>query len=948
MNSILREYSIKNIIGKGTFSIVKLGIDRKTGEKVAIKILEKKKILNNNDAERVEREIEILKNINHINLIKINKIKEDSNNYYMIMEYCEIGELFQYIIKRRKLDENESAYFYFQLINGLEYIHSKNIVHRDLKPENLLINKNNILKIIDFGLSNYNKNNELLDTPCGSPCYAAPEMIAGKKYVGNYIDIWSSGIILFVMLCGYLPFQGQNNEILFNNIMICKVEYPKYLSNISVNLLQKILVPFPENRISLPEIKNHPFYNKGKEIFKKIHPSIFEKLENNCKIRQIFEKKNYEFNNCIINKTEDNEKIEHNFKPYFHVMIDKEINKKLQFINNHKSIGNLDKVNEKKEKKILFKHPLNKRHSGKNKKCLFQKELNNLDRYIYEYDSGILTEVNDYSSNNRKKSEKINMDGIRKQKDLSKLLRYSNNISINKETSYLSNNKKIEKKKVIYSPVKIRSNFHSIDIDNSNLLINLFNYYKFNQDRKNCKNFQEFNINNNNNIKKGRYKEYTALFPTFQNNNIIKKIKTNKKIRKKNNSNNNTKIIDKYENEEKYLNNERKKSKNADLNTLNISKNNNNYNLTEFFINNNVKNARKRHISNISFNWLNLPLTNHKNDETKYKKRRKVSRILTQVFNEKTSKIPINSKQNLFKNKFIISNLNYDDTDKNILKDNNSNNMSRENDNNNFSYHRYNRPSVTINNMNYNLNLYEPKIYVSTISTLNHENMRKHNNFFYKKNQLLNKKEPFRKNSISITNNYNTIKKKNIDYLNFLTQDRSIIDESFMSNNNNYTINKYFIVPNNNHFVKIKKYRTINKVKLFSNSKDKNINRTKEVNNDDILNSINNNNYKKLNKGRMSEFGTDLLNKIRQKKIENKNINTENQRQKLNTPSVTIENNSLFLFNNINHKTKVLNFINKKKNNKLKKSNDRTKTVIDTLIKDFINLNDIKKNIKTK
>ena len=250
MNSSLKEYSVKGIIGKGTFSIVKLGIDRTTGEKVAIKILNKNKILNKSDAERVEREINILKNVNHINLIKIFKIIEDSENYYMIMEYCEIGELFNYIVKKRRLDENESAYYYFQIINGLEYIHLKNIVHRDLKPENLLIYNQNILKIIDFGLSNFNKNDEFLSTPCGSPYYASPEIIIGQKYDGNLIDIWATGITLFAMLCGGLPFEGQTNEILFKNIVICKVDYPNYLSDISVDLLKKILVPNPNNRIT--------------------------------------------------------------------------------------------------------------------------------------------------------------------------------------------------------------------------------------------------------------------------------------------------------------------------------------------------------------------------------------------------------------------------------------------------------------------------------------------------------------------------------------------------------------------------------------------------------------------------------------------------------------------------------------------------------------------------
>ena len=219
-DNYIGDYIIKEIIGNGTFSKVKLGINKYTNEKVAIKLLEKKKITEKKDLERIFREMSIVKNLNHPNIIKTYEIFENEKYYYIIMDYCKGGELFDYIVKKGRLNEEETSFFFYQIINGLEYIHSKNIVHRDLKPENLLLTDKNKLKIIDFGLSNYfnlNKENKtkLLKTPCGSPCYAAPEMVSGNKYNGFKTDIWAIGIVLYAMIVGYLPFEDSDIYILF-------------------------------------------------------------------------------------------------------------------------------------------------------------------------------------------------------------------------------------------------------------------------------------------------------------------------------------------------------------------------------------------------------------------------------------------------------------------------------------------------------------------------------------------------------------------------------------------------------------------------------------------------------------------------------------------------------------------------------------------------------------
>ena len=323
-------YLIKKTLGQGTFGKVKLGIYLPTEEKVAIKILEKDRIIEKDDEIRVKREFDMLALFNHPNVILVAEIFESTDSFYSVMEYCEGGELFNYIVKNRRLSDEESAFFYYQLINGLEYIHSLGIVHRDLKPENLLLTNEHLLKIIDFGLSNYFEKDqkELLSTPCGSPCYASPEMVAGKKYNGFKIDIWSSGIILYAMLCGYLPFEDKDNDILFEKILECKLFFPKYISKNAKDLMEKILVTDPDKRISIADIKTHPFYLKGKEFFEQ-------------------EFSVYQITKDINNKTSYVENI--NINQILNKKAPSEINKE----NKDNNINNKENINEENIKKNI-------------------------------------------------------------------------------------------------------------------------------------------------------------------------------------------------------------------------------------------------------------------------------------------------------------------------------------------------------------------------------------------------------------------------------------------------------------------------------------------------------------------------------------------------------------------------------------------------------------------
>ncbi len=222
------------------------------------------KILEQADKTRVEREIKILKTLRHNNIIQLYSVISTSTTIYLIMEYASGKELFDYIVLKQRLSESEACKFFQQIINGIEYLHKLRIVHRDLKPENLLLDNRKEIKIADFGLSNLYSKGELLKTACGSPCYAAPEMIAGKRYSGLMVDIWSSGIILYAMICGYLPFEDKNNEVLYKKITDGKFSIPTHLSDQGIDLLKKVLNTDPTKRFNINQIRNHPWFNMNK------------------------------------------------------------------------------------------------------------------------------------------------------------------------------------------------------------------------------------------------------------------------------------------------------------------------------------------------------------------------------------------------------------------------------------------------------------------------------------------------------------------------------------------------------------------------------------------------------------------------------------------------------------------------------------------------------------
>jgi len=255
-------FKLDKKIGEGRFSIVKLGIHSLTKEPVAIKILDKTKIATLEDKERINREIKIMKKINHFNITKLYSVIETKYIIYLVQEYVQGKELNDYLYTKGKLSEIEACKFFHQIISGLSYLHHCGIVHRDFKPENILLtNDDKILKIIDFGLGNTYEKGQLLKTGCGSPCYIPPEMIKEMGYNGEETDIWSAGIILYLMLCGTLPFYEEDNQLLYQKIIKGEYTIPKYLSEEAKDIIKQILEVDPKKRINFEKIKKHPWFN---------------------------------------------------------------------------------------------------------------------------------------------------------------------------------------------------------------------------------------------------------------------------------------------------------------------------------------------------------------------------------------------------------------------------------------------------------------------------------------------------------------------------------------------------------------------------------------------------------------------------------------------------------------------------------------------------------------
>ncbi|KAF6003191.1 serine threonine-protein kinase [Cyanidiococcus yangmingshanensis] len=267
-------YILGRTLGVGSFGKVKEGYHELCGQKVAVKILNRSKVHMMDMTPKVRREIMILRLLNHKHLIKLYEVIECPSDIFVVTEYISGGELFDFIVERGRLPEADARRFFQQLIGGVEYCHRHMIIHRDLKPENLLLDENLNIKIADLGLANISRDGEFLRTSCGSPNYAAPEVISGKPYAGPEVDIWSCGVILFALLCGSLPFDDESIAALFRRIKSGQYQMPSYLSPGARDLISKMLVVDPLARITIEQIRKHPWFTENLPRYLSLPPPI--------------------------------------------------------------------------------------------------------------------------------------------------------------------------------------------------------------------------------------------------------------------------------------------------------------------------------------------------------------------------------------------------------------------------------------------------------------------------------------------------------------------------------------------------------------------------------------------------------------------------------------------------------------------------------------------------
>ncbi|CAD5226346.1 unnamed protein product [Bursaphelenchus xylophilus] len=252
-------YLVMNKLGEGGFGKVRMALHTATNDSVAIKEMSKEKL--GPDIVHIRQEVEAMKNLTHQNICRLLQFVETKTHFYLVLEHCNGGEMFDYIVQRNKLTEPEARHFFRQLVQAISFCHSQGYAHRDLKPENLLLKDDLRLKVIDFGLSS--RTGRLLSTYCGSLAYAAPEVLANRPYDGKASDIWSMGVLLYILITGCSPFQLDNHEAVVRNIKSGVFKIPSFVTPQCADLLRRMMTVNPSARITMPEVLVHPWIKQG-------------------------------------------------------------------------------------------------------------------------------------------------------------------------------------------------------------------------------------------------------------------------------------------------------------------------------------------------------------------------------------------------------------------------------------------------------------------------------------------------------------------------------------------------------------------------------------------------------------------------------------------------------------------------------------------------------------
>ena len=945
----LVQFILGKKLGNGAFATVRLATHIKTKEIVAIKIFDKQK-LREKDKIQLEREINILKRVKHKNIVNLYNVVNSKNSIYLIMEYIKGIELFFYVNEKKRLSEAEACQYFQQIISGIEYLEKLKIVHRDIKLENIIIENKKNIKIIDFGLSNIYPKNNILFSSCGSPCYASPEMIMGKNYTGSGIDIWSSGIVLFAMLAGYLPFVDNDEQKMYKKIVEGKLYFPQRISNSAKDLLQKLLEKDPLKRISISEIKKHPWFKKG-DIKLNMSPGLM--------MNEIITPIDLDIISLMVNKYGYDEKEikidllknKHNYTTTtYYILLDAKIKKGETSIADLKSKEYIDYVNNpsnllsnynydinevideriygnKIEKKFFIKKIKSYNNSPKNLSLLKNDNKENINIKTIKNEKNDNLEIknkiniNEIDNNeeylcvieNKENSENMNKpikiekrnNNIKNNKDNSKqkikkrsmsgFKRHKKNKLVTNSTYFKKLNLKIFNSKEKYENNKKSLNKEKIEINNNVHIINNTNFIKEKINKENI-------FNNLNNLEKNKNRTINTNINTNQknkNNNSLsnsKYIKSNKKENEENKIKVNPINKDKRIITKKLINKKTEPFNKTFLNKSNINK----YNNIEPIENNSISNIRKNQTfkkqKNINKRTLNINEINKNNSN---------NNSLKKLFFFENEIINNNLKDKKYYSKKLYVKLNEKyltiDKNKSIQKNN-----SKE------------KKNITINITNDNNNY-------------NEEKENDENNYYYKKMKTIdlkikelgkknkNRNECLNNNKIIISNKINKEKTRAES-----VQERNIVTET---NNNNKRLNtdsKNITIKQFNSKKGYKKIK-INKRNLFNNSEKNN----NSINDLKIYNTTNDDkdNFKRkisFNENKLKVNKENNTNKI----IKNKNYFNINIID--NFKPFCLSN--ILIINNIDNSFESLNN-NLLKNNKIKYIKQKNKYIF--LNKDY-------------